>query len=153
MQDNQARFQTQIDHYLARASGGENPTQVAQEVLDFLFEHQMTSRMAPVDLSAAQDHVRAISDESFEILNTLQFQDITRQKVEKVISLLKQFKDGLNRLLTIFKIHVEETVAEKAVFEHRQTATQDKIFETSLNADDKKQSVEDIIAQFKKGQG
>lgn len=152
-QDNQLRFQTQIDHYLSRASGGENPTQVAQEVLDFLFEHQMTSKLPPVDLSVAQDHVRTISDESFEILNTLQFQDITRQKVEKVISLLKQFREGLNRLLTIFKIHVEETEGEKKVFEHRQTATQDKIFETSLNADDKKQSVEDIIAQFKKGQG
>jgi chemotaxis regulatin CheY-phosphate phosphatase CheZ len=153
MQDNQLRFQTQIDDYLSRASGGENPTQIAQEVLDFLFEHQMTSRMPPVDLSVAQDHVRQISDEAFEILNTLQFQDITRQKVEKVISLLKQFKDGLNRLLTIFKIHVEESVGEREVFEHRQIATQDNIFETSLHADDKKQSVEDIIAQFKKGKG
>ena len=153
VQDHQLRFQTQIDQYLSRASGGENPLQVAQEVLDFLFEHQMTSRMPPVDLSVAQDHMRKISDESFEILNTLQFQDITRQKVEKVISLLKQFKDGLNRLLTIFKIHVEETIGEREVFEHRKIATQDNIFDTSLNADDKKQSVEDIIAQFKKDKG
>lgn len=153
MQGNQLRFQTQIDEYLARASGGENPTQVAQEVLDFLFEHQMTSRLPPVDLTVVQEHVRTIADESFEILNTLQFQDITRQKVEKVISLLKQFKEGLSRLLTIFNIHVEETPGEKEVFEHRQTATQDNIFETSLHADDKKQSVEDIIAQYKKGQG
>jgi len=152
-QDLQIQFQARIDTYLARASEGANPTEVAQELLDFLFEHQMTSRMLPVDLSVAEQHVRAISDEAFEILNTLQFQDITRQKVEKVILLLKQFKDGLNRLLTIFKIHVEEATGEKAVFEHRQIATQDKIFETSLNADDKKQSVEDIIAQFKKGQG
>ena len=153
MQGNQLRFQTQIDEYLSRASGGENPTQVAQEVLDFLFEHQMTSKLPPVDLTAVQEQVRTIADESFEILNTLQFQDITRQKVEKVISLLKQFKEGLSRLLTIFNIHVEETPGEKEVFEHRQTATQDKIFETSLHADDKKQSVEDIIAQYKKGQG
>ena len=153
VQDNQIRFQTQIDQFLSRANGGENPTLVAQEVLDFLFEHQMTSKLPPVDLTAAMNHVRAISDEAFEILNTLQFQDITRQKVEKVISLLKHFKEGLNRLLAIFKIHVEETAGEKKVFEHRQIATQDKIFETSLNADDKKQSVEDIIAQFKKTQG
>ena len=152
MQDNQLHFQTQIDRFLARASGGENPAQVAQEVLDFLFEHQMTSKLPPVDLSVAQQHVRTISDEAFEILNTLQFQDITRQKVEKVVLLLKQFKEGLNRLLAIFKIETEEGTGEKEIFEHRQTATQDKIFETSLNADDKKQSVEDIIAQFKKGQ-
>lgn len=152
MQDDQVRFQAQIDQFLSRASGGENPTLVAQEVLEFLFERQMTSQRPSIDLSTAQDQVRAISDEAFEILNTLQFQDITRQKVEKVILLLKKFKEGLNRLLAIFKIHVEEAIGEKEVFEHRQTATQDKIFETSLNADDKKQSVEDIIAQFKKGQ-
>lgn len=149
-QEDQYRFQTQIDQYLARASGGENPTLVAQEVLDFLFEHQMTSKRPPVDLSVAQQKVRTISDESFEILNTLQFQDITRQKVEKVVLLLKQFKDGLNRLLAIFKIHTEEALVEKEIFQHRQTATQDNIFDTSLNADDKKQSVDDIIAQFKK---
>ena len=47
VQDNQLRFQTQIDGYLSRASGGENPIQVAQEVLDFLFEHQMTSKLPP----------------------------------------------------------------------------------------------------------
>jgi chemotaxis regulatin CheY-phosphate phosphatase CheZ len=153
VQDNQVRFQTQIDQFLSRASGGENPTMVAQEVLEFLFEHQMTSKLPPVDLGVVQDHVRAISDEAFEILNTLQFQDITRQKVEKVVLLLKQFKDGLNRLLAIFNIHAEEMTEEKEVFEHRHTATQDRIFETSLQADDKKQSVDDIIAQFKKGKG
>lgn len=153
VQDNQLRFQTQIDQFLSRASGGENPTLVAQEVLEFLFEHQMTSKLPPVDLAPIQEQVRVISDEAFEILNTLQFQDITRQKVEKVILLLKQFKEGLNRLLAIFKIHTEEGGGEKAVFEHRQVATQDKIFDTSLNADDKKQSVDDIIAQFKKSQG
>lgn len=152
MQDNQIHFQTQIDRFLARASSGENPAQVAQEVLDFLFEHQMTSKLPPVDLSTAQQNVRTISDEAFEILNTLQFQDITRQKVEKVVLLLKQFKEGLNRLLAIFKIETGESSEEKEVFTHRQIATQDKIFETSLNADDKKQSVDDIIAQFKKNQ-
>ena len=152
MQANQVRFQTQIDQYLARATGGEDPALVAQEVLDFLFEYQMTSRLPPVDLTPPMDQVRKISDESFEILNTLQFQDITRQKVEKVVLLLKQFQEGLNRLLTIFKIHAEEPTEEQEVFENRAAATQDKIFETSLQADDKKQSVDDIIAQFKKGQ-
>jgi chemotaxis regulatin CheY-phosphate phosphatase CheZ len=153
MQDDQLRFQAQIDQFLSRASEGENPALVAQEVLDFLFEHQMTSKLPPVDLEAPLAHIGKITDESFEILNTLQFQDITRQKVEKVILLLKQFREGLNRLLTIFKIQAEEPTNAQCVFENRQTATQDKIFETSLNADDKRQSVDDIIAQFKKGQG
>ena len=153
MQANQLRFQTEIDQYLARATGGEDPAQVAQEVLDFLFEYQMTSKLPPVDLAPSMDHVRTIADESFEILNTLQFQDITRQKVEKVVLLLKQFQEGLNRLLAIFKIRGEEAQEEADVFEHRLAATQDKIFETSLSADTQKQSVDDIIAQFKKAQG
>lgn len=151
--DNQVRFQSQIDGFLSRASGGENPTVVAQELLEFLFEHQMTSKLPAVDLTKAQEQMRIISDESFEILNTLQFQDITRQKVEKVILLLKKFKDGLNRLLAIFKIQIDEAKTDtEHIFDHRQVATQEKIFETSLSPDDKKQSVEDIIAQFKKGQ-
>ncbi len=147
----QARFQGRIDEFLARASGGEDPTQVAQEVLEFLFEHQMTTQLPPVDLDPVQAQIRLIADESFEILNTLQFQDITRQKVEKVIQLLKQFQGGLRRLLEIFKIEAPTPGAE--VFEHRSVATQERIFETSLVQDQKKESVDDIIAQFKRSQG
>nr|WP_320131638.1 methyl-accepting chemotaxis protein [uncultured Holophaga sp.] len=149
----QQHFQTQIDGFLERASQGENPTVVAQEVLDFLFEHQTTTKLPPVDLEAGLAHLQSVSDESFEILNTLQFQDITRQKVEKVVLLLKQFREGLNRLLVIFKITEAEPGQSGEIFEHRVVATQEKIFDTSLEADGKKESVDDIIAQFKKAQG
>jgi len=153
IQDNHTRFQTQIDSYLARASQGEDPIQVAQEILEFLFEHQTTTKLPPVDLAQVNAHVKAVSDESFEILNTLQFQDITRQKVEKVVQLLKQFKAGLTRLLSIFHIQMEDMQAPgEEIFENRQTATQEKIFDTNLSPDGKKESVEDIIAQFRKGQ-
>ena len=146
--------QGQIDTYLSRATQGENPTLVAQELLDFLFEQQMTTKLPPVDLAGAQELMRTISDEAFEILNTLQFQDITRQKVEKVVLLLKQFKTGLNRLLTIFHIEAPDgQQPQEEIFEKRAVATQEKIFETTLQADGKKESVDDIIAQFKKTQG
>ncbi len=152
-QEAQTRFQTRIDEYLAKATSGGDPTQVAQEVLDFLFEHQMTTNLPPVDLSKVQENLRAVSDEAFEILNTLQFQDITRQKIEKVVLLLKQFQGGLQRLLHIFKIEAgEASDLDKAVFEHRTIATQDNIFDTTLEMDDKKESVDDIIARFKKEQ-
>jgi hypothetical protein len=39
--------------------------------------------------------------------------------------------------------------AEPEVFEKRVIATQENIFETTLEADGKKQSVDDIIAAFK----
>jgi chemotaxis regulatin CheY-phosphate phosphatase CheZ len=110
----------------------------------------LTTRPPEIDISCVQDKVRIISDEAFEILNTLQFQDITRQKVEKVITLLKQFQQGLQRLLRIFKIEQESEAAN--VFDHRPTATGERIFETTLEKDSKKESVEDIIAEFKKSQ-
>jgi len=150
-QEAQVRFQTRIDEYLTRASSGEDPTQVAQQVLDFLFEHQLTTHLPPVDLSPVQSNLTTVSDEAFEILNTLQFQDITRQKIEKVVLLLKQFKGGLQRLLNIFKIEVgEASEVGKEIFEHRTVATQDNIFDTTLEMDNQKESVDDIIAQFKK---
>ncbi len=144
-------FQAHIDQLLDRASAGEDPTRIAQEVLEFLFEQRLTSKLMPVEFSAAKAHLQVVSDESFEILNTLQFQDITRQKVEKVVLLLKQFQGGLNRLLSLFNLESER--AGQEVFEHREVATQDRIFDTSLEADSRKESVDDIIAQFKKGKG
>lgn len=152
-QEAQARFQAQIDQYLERAQGGEDPARVAQEILDFLFEHQMNTKLPDVDLSKPHEGMKVISDEAFEILNTMQFQDITRQKVEKVVLLLKQFQGGLARLLAIFKIEGVDDLPHTEVFDHRTVATQENIFDTSLHADDKKASVEDIIAQFKANQG
>ena len=153
-QEAQIRFQSQIDEYLNRASGGEDSTRVAQELLDFLFEQQMTSKVPALDMARVQAQVKTVTDESFEILNTLQFQDITRQKVEKVVQLLKQFQAGLTRLLAIFHIQMEESASAAGdIFEHRQVGTQEKIFDTRLSPDEKKESVEDIIAQFKKTKG
>ena len=147
-------FHATLDAFLDRAGQGENPTGVAQEILDFLFTHRMTSRLPPVDLGPATEGLRSVSDEAFEILNELQFQDITRQKVEKVVLLLKQFQGGLGRLLDIFKLKQEGAeAAGEGVFGHRHVATQERIFETTLDADHSKDSVDDIIAQFKKQQG
>lgn len=152
----QAAFHSRMEALLAKAHEGGDPAQVAQEILEFVFEHQMTPAPPPADLGEGLKALSTVSDESFEILNTLQFQDITRQKVEKVVLLLKQFKEGLQRLLTIFNIGGLDHAApaeSTAIFENRTAATQENIFETTLDADDKKESVDDIVAQFKKTQG
>jgi chemotaxis regulatin CheY-phosphate phosphatase CheZ len=150
VQEAQAAFNAQMDSFLARASEGTEPAQVAQEILEFIFAHQLVPPPPPVDLTPLLAPITTVSDEAFEILNTLQFQDITRQKVEKVVLLLKQFKEGLSRLLDIFHINdVNGQPSEPQIFEKRITATQERIFETTLEADGKKQSVDDIIAQFK----
>ena len=147
--EHQGNLQAAIAGFLERAAAGENQSALAQEVLEHLFAHQVTTPTFDTDLSPAKAHLEKVSDEAFEILNVLQFQDITRQKIEKVVILLKQFQGGLNRLLSIFNIE-NETLRDKG-FQERKVATQDHIFETSLEADSKKDSVDDIIAQFKKG--
>ena len=111
----------------------------------------MATPAIELDLAPAKAHLLKVSDEAFEILNILQFQDITRQKIEKVVILLKQFQSGLTRLLVIFNIHTEVIGGE--AFSDRKVATQDHIFDTSLEADSRKDSVDDIIAQFKKISG
>jgi len=150
-QESQESLHKAITGFLDRASAGEDSTALAQEVLEFLFAHQMEAAAPPPDLTPIQTKLLQVGDEAFEILNILQFQDITRQKIEKVVLLLKQFQAGLTRLLVIFNIH-SGALAEQG-FGDRHVATQDRIFDTSLEADSRKDSVEDIIAQFKSGSG
>jgi chemotaxis regulatin CheY-phosphate phosphatase CheZ len=153
-QEAQTAFHAEMDGFLTRATEGADPTQLAQEILEFIFAHQMNPPPPAADLEKCLAPLATISDEAFEILNTLQFQDITRQKVEKVVLLLKQFKEGLNRLLAIFRIGDElEPAPTAGIFEARAVATQENIFETTLEADGKRESVDDIIAQFKKAKG
>jgi chemotaxis protein CheZ len=149
--EQQATLHGAISGFLDRASAGENQSALAQEVIEYLFAHQVATPAVEVDLTPVKDQLQKVSDEAFEILNILQFQDITRQKIEKVVTLLKQFQSGLTRLLVIFNIHTEALAAE--TFADRKVATQDRIFDTSLEADSKKDSVDDIIAQFKKAGG
>jgi chemotaxis regulatin CheY-phosphate phosphatase CheZ len=147
----QGQLHTDIAAFLERASSGGDPSVLAQEILDYLFAHQLGAPPDDVDLTPASRELQQVNDEAFEILNILQFQDITRQKIEKVVTLLKQFQGGLNRLLVIFNIHSGNLSGEG--FSERKVATQDRIFDTSLEADSRKDSVDDIIAQFKKAGG
>ncbi len=147
--EHEATLHAAITGFLDRAAAGGDQNTLAQEVLEYLFAHQIATPAVEVDLAPARALLQKVSDEAFEILNILQFQDITRQKIEKVVILLKQFQGGLTRLLVIFNIHTGALGGEG--FGERKVATQDHIFETSLEADSKKDSVDDIIAQFKKG--
>ena len=149
--ERQASLHSAITGFLDRAAGGEDQNAIAQEVLEFLFAHQLEAPAGEVDLGPTKTSLQMVSDEAFEIMNVLQFQDITRQKIEKVVILLKQFQGGLNRLLVIFNIESGALGGEG--FAERKVATQEHIFDTSLEVDSHKGSVDDIIAQFKKAGG
>ena len=139
-----------ISAQLDRAKTGEVSTVVAQDILDCVQEFQMAPKHEPMDMEAGQSLIQTVSDEAFEILNILQFQDITRQKIEKVVQLLKQFRQSLDRLLAIFNITEETTDQEDDdAFGRRTVATQDNIFKTAVLPSADTDSVDDIVAQFK----
>lgn len=149
-EEQRAEMAKSVASFLDRAAAGEDSTHLAGEILEYLFALQM-EQAPPLELEATIGQMQAINDEAFEILNILQFQDITRQKIEKVVMLLKNFQSGLQRLLVIFNIEAASG-GEDAIFDHRKVATQDNIFKTTMEADQGKDSVDDIIAQFKKKQ-
>jgi chemotaxis regulatin CheY-phosphate phosphatase CheZ len=138
-----------ISEFLERAKKGESSTKLAQEILDYWFESQVTPKPKPMDLSVGQALLQTVSDEAFEIMNILQFQDITRQKIEKVVQLLKRFRQSLDRLLEIFNIREEGAEETHEIFENRKASTQDNIFSTSIIAGGDTGDVDDIVAQFK----
>jgi chemotaxis regulatin CheY-phosphate phosphatase CheZ len=138
-----------IADFLKRAKKGENIPILAQEILDYTFAFEVSQKPELADISDGQTILQSISDEAFEILNLLQFQDITRQKVEKIVLMLKQFRLSLDRLLAIFNIAEESESTTEEVFEKRKAATQDHIFDTSVSANTNTDSVDDIIAKFK----
>jgi chemotaxis regulatin CheY-phosphate phosphatase CheZ len=137
-----------ISEFLERAKKGESSTKLAQEILDYWFESQVTPKPKPMDLSTGQALLQTVSDEAFEIMNILQFQDITRQKIEKVVQLLKRFRQSLDRLLEIFNIKEEGEEDTHEIFENRKASTQDNIFSTGIIADGDTGGVDDIVAQY-----
>jgi chemotaxis regulatin CheY-phosphate phosphatase CheZ len=89
-----------------------------------------------------------LQNDAFDIMNELQFQDITRQKIEKVIQLLKDLQLGLKHLLEIFHMDVDEDF-EIIDDEKIADTTQNNIFSVKTEADYKKADVDDIINNFK----
>lgn len=89
-----------------------------------------------------------LQNDAFDIMNELQFQDITRQKIEKVIQLLKDLQLGLKHLLEIFHMNVDDdfSIIDDGKIAH---TTQNNIFSVKTDADYKKADVDDIINSFK----
>ncbi|MFH0924089.1 MAG: HAMP domain-containing protein [bacterium] len=57
--------------------------------------------------------IKQLQADCYEIMNSLQFQDISRQKTDRIILLLKEIEKRLKRLLIIFNIQADGTIEEK----------------------------------------
>ena len=145
-----------LDLFLERLSTGEDQELILQEAMDFV---ALMGQQAAAQLAATEEIDREVEtavtraeenlNHAFDIMNILQFQDITRQKVSKVIALLKDMQSGLYRLLEIFNI--QSIQANALVLTDKHKATQDKILERDalLGGQDHTADVDDIIRNFK----
>lgn len=147
-------FKNSIDQFMNGLESNEDQAQILQDAMDFvaLMGQQTTAHLAKsqeVDeqVIAATARSEDILNHAFDIMNILQFQDITRQKVSKVIALLKDMQSGLYRLLDIFNIQAMET--HRLELTEKQKATQDKILSrNALESDSQVANVDDIIKNF-----
>lgn len=143
-----------IDNFLTRLGEGENQEAILQEAMDFVAlmgEQARVHQEQSSEMNQAIDHASSQAEHlmnyAFDIMNLLQFQDITRQKISKVIALLKDMQSGLYRLLEIFNIQSVRKDALELTEQHK--ATQDKILERdALARDTHVDNVDDIIKNF-----
>lgn len=149
---------TAIQDFLKRLEFEEDHTVVLQEAVEFValmgtHSEQQLRKTEEVDraIDAAATHSDNLMNHAFDIMNILQFQDITRQKVSKVIGLLKDMQSGLYRLLDIFNIRAN--LENRFELDEKHKATQDRIFERdALTPHTDNVGVEEIIRNAQKAQ-
>ena len=145
-----------IESFFEKLSQGEDQAQILQEAMDFVALmgeqarlHQTKSEEVDKAITHASEQAEHLMNHAFDIMNLLQFQDITRQKVSKVIGLLKEMQSGLYRLLEIFNIQSKKM--DELRLTEKQMATQDRILERdALSSGSDAIDVDSIIQGFQK---
>jgi chemotaxis protein CheZ len=145
-----AEARTNIEGFMQRLSEDGDHQLILQEAMEFVAlmgeqarVHEMKSEQVNQSVSQANEKAVTLMNHAFDIMNLLQFQDITRQKVSKVISLLKEMQSGLYRLLEIFNIAASKDDEIQLTGKH---ATQDRILErNAIEKDQMLTEVESII--------
>lgn len=143
-----------INNFMGHLETAENKEEILQEAMEFVALmgqqagiHLKKSEAVNAAISSAASQADDNMNHAFDIMNVLQFQDITRQKVSKVIALLKEMQTGLFRLLEIFNIQASEQ--QRMQLTEKQKATQDRILERdALQKDSHVTDVDDIIRNF-----
>ncbi len=95
------------------------------------------------DIQRGEETAINIQSTILDIFNEFQFQDITRQKIQRIMLLLKEVEMRIERLLVVFNIKkppVESTEKVFRVSKHIESVT--------LETDSKKESVDDIVGNF-----
>ena len=152
--DEEAR--ASIEGFLQRLSEDGDHQLILQEAMEFVAlmgeqarVHEEKSEQVNQSVGHASEKAETLMNYAFDIMNLLQFQDITRQKVGKVIALLKEMQSGLYRLLEIFNIAASKGDELELTEKHR--ATQDRILErNALESDQMVSEVDSIIKDYQR---
>ncbi len=119
-----------------------------KEFMDFFVEHFPKSSIKKnyeyfkniIDiLNEIENRVNTIRDNTFDAMDILQFQDITRQKIERVISVIKALHEYLN---SWFASDYERTPRARVAHTIVDESEKDKV----------DQEVEEIIKQMQRGE-
>lgn len=142
-----------INEFLGRLHNDpETALQTALEHVALMGEearvHLNRSEQLSMAIKASRDLAENQLNSAFDIMNLLQFQDITRQKVNKVITLLKEMQDGLYHLLKLFNLEVHSHQSDLNV-EKIAKSTQDRIFTRHAFGDQPSVDVDAIVNQYR----
>jgi len=143
-----------VNKFLSDLEKAEDRDQLMQDAMEFIAlmaldssRNLKNSESINGIITEISEHSSSLQDHSFDIMNLLQFQDITRQKISKVIGLLKELQSGMKNLLGIFNLDHDQ-IGEIEITDHHK-ATQDHILDRDTNVDGKEAiDVDAIIASF-----
>jgi len=95
-------------------------------------------------INVNMEKAESIQNTVLDIFNEFQFQDISRQKIQRIILLIRDIDTRIERLFVVFNIKkVKSAEKQKDVFR-----VSEHIESVSLEKDSKKEDVDDIVGNF-----
>jgi len=123
----------------------------SQKVFEFLslFSEELQGGLTAKEelreeIKKSKEMSESIQSTVLDIFNEFQFQDISRQKIQRIILLLKEIDSRIERLLVIFNIKKENKLLTKK----KEFRVSEHIESVSLEKDSKKEDVDDIVGNF-----
>jgi len=131
------KLMDKLDEILAGTDGQQKLLQNLKEsIKDHLDETVM------VEFNKLEESVKSVRESVFQSMDLLQFQDITRQKLEKIVYHLKQIHDYIVELLGIGEVEGF----------NRDVTFSKAIHSVGTTPDEKKDHAESIIKEFQEKQ-
>jgi hypothetical protein len=131
------KLMDKLDEILAGTDGQQK---LLQNLKDSIKDH--LDEMVMVEFNKLEESVNLVRESVFQSMDLLQFQDITRQKLEKIVYHLKQIHDYIVELLGIGEVDGF----------NRDVTFSKAIHSVGTTPDEKKDHAESVIKEFQQKQ-